>query len=418
MTAIILNLTKTIQPFAQSANSFIYADNFVNKFFIYTFGCKVNRYETQLIVQKLKAQNFICAPTPKEADLIIFNSCSVTSQADKECLRFIRKSLKLSHHPKIILTGCMANNLPNDVLDEVEIIKDKSSLFSDPIKQTIENFDGRSRAFVKIQDGCDSFCSYCIVPYVRNVLWSKPKDLVLSEIKNLVLKGFSEIVLTGIHIGKYEWGLSSLLSDIIDLDLNFRVRLSSIELNEIDEDLLNLMIKNPQKICAHLHIPLQSASDKILKLMNRKYSAADYERKILELSKSMPQLCISTDIITGFPQETLDDHQLTLDFIADSPIARLHVFRYSDREQTAASKFPNKVDPQEIKRRSKTLMVLDALKRKEFLVKNIGKVRGAVYIGGGKALSDNYITINDVPKRAGIFEMIISEKRFSNFQNP
>jgi threonylcarbamoyladenosine tRNA methylthiotransferase MtaB len=410
MTAIILNLMKMIRALAQSANTFIYADNFVNKFFIYTFGCKVNRYETQLIVQKLKAQNFICVPTPKEADLIIFNSCSVTSQADKECIHFIRKSLKLSHHPRIILTGCMANNLPKDIFDEVEIIKDKSSLFSDPTKQTIENFEGRSRAFVKIQDGCDSFCSYCIVPYVRNVLWSKPKDLVLSEIKSLVLKGFSEIVLTGIHIGKYELGLSSLLSDIVALDLNFRVRLSSIELNEIDEGLLNLMIKNPRKICAHLHIPLQSASDKILKLMNRKYSAADYERKVLELAKALAQICISADIITGFPQETLEDHQMTLDFIADNPIARLHVFRYSDREQTAASKFSNKIDAQEIKRRSKTLLALDVLKRKEFLAANIGKTREAVCIGGGKALSDNYITINDVPKRVGIFETIIGGK--------
>jgi threonylcarbamoyladenosine tRNA methylthiotransferase MtaB len=377
-------------------------------YFIYTFGCKVNRYETELIAQKLQSQGLNAVDNPTQADTIIFNSCTVTAKADKECLYLIRKSLKLPHNPKIILTGCMAKNSQynfKDLFSGIEIEPDKNKLFDNPT-QTLNKFDNRSRAFLKIQDGCNAFCSYCIVPFVRNKLWSKDVEVVLGEIKNFVAQGFSEIVLTGIHIGKFETGISNLLEKIMELKGDFRIRLSSIELNEIDDKLIKLMQKNPEKICQHLHIPLQSGSDKILELMNRKYHTKDFENKIKELATLFQNISITTDIITGFPQETQTDHQQTLNFINKNPFSRLHIFRYSDRTGTKANTFPNKVPPEEIKLRSKALLEIDTKKREQFLLANAGSLRPAVSIGTNKSLTDNYLTIPHPPKQ-GIFKVLI-----------
>lgn len=380
-------------------------------FFIYSFGCKVNRFESQLIEQKLNEQGFVKTANLNEADIIIFNSCSVTNMADKECHYYIRKTLKLSHNPKIILTGCMSKTAGlNELYPSLEIVTDKTKLFSDPQKQTIKNFSGRSRAFLKIQDGCNSFCSYCIVPYIRNELWSKPCKVILDEICELNKKGFYEIVLTGIHIGKFKPSIVELLGEIVKIPLNFRVRLSSIDIGEIDENLINLLQQYPHKICDHLHIPLQSGSDKILRLMNRKYSALEFSKKLLDLKKRFPQICISSDIIVGFPGESDFDNQASLNFIKDHPFSRLHIFRYSDRNSTAASKFSDKVAPEKIKQRSKEFFEIDALKRKEFLKQNLNKESFAVCINGNKALTSNYICISNVEKQEGIFPVIINSQ--------
>jgi threonylcarbamoyladenosine tRNA methylthiotransferase MtaB len=368
----------------------------MKKCYIHTLGCKVNQYESQLISEKFRKDNFECTQEPEEADIIIFNSCTVTADADKECKYFLRKVAKLPNRPKIMLTGCIVKNKNIDIKNlcpDIEIITDKTRLFIEPQKQTVSGFDRHSRAFLKIQDGCKSFCSYCIVPYVRRTLWSKPENEVLSEIKNLVKSGYSEIVVTGIHTGKYDGGLSDLLEKIIKIPLDFRVRISSVELSEIDDKLIKLIETNTEKICQHLHIPLQSGSDEILKQMNRNYSIKEFEKKVNKIMRIFPDLALTTDIIAGFPGETEKHHKETCDFIKQILFARFHIFRYSDRQGTKASTFENKVPTNEIKNRSKDIFEIDSIKRKDFLNKNIGKKRKAVNIGKNKALTDNYITV-------------------------
>jgi threonylcarbamoyladenosine tRNA methylthiotransferase MtaB len=401
----------------------------MKKYYIHTLGCKVNQYESQLISEKFGKDNFVCTQKPEEADIIIFNSCTVTADADKKCKYFLRKAAKLPNRPKIMLTGCIVKNKNIDIKNlfpNIEIIADKTKLFIEPQKQAVSGFDRHSRAFLKIQDGCKSFCSYCIVPYVRNTLWSKPENEVLSEIKNLVKSGYSEIVLTGIHTGKYNGRLSDLLEKIIKIPLDFRVRISSVELNEIDDKFIKLIETNAEKICRHLHIPLQSGSDEILKQMNRNYSTKEFEKKVNKIMRILPDLALTTDIITGFPGETEKHHKETCDFIKQILFARFHIFRYSDRHGTKASTFGNKVPINEIKNRSKDIFEIDFAKRKDFLNKNIGTKRKAVKTESNKALTDNYITVKQqieawnvdceimkVPgnekKQNGIFEVEIAD---------
>lgn len=385
----------------------------MKKYFIHTFGCKVNQYESQLISENFKKNNFERSLKPEDTDVIILNSCTVTSEADKECQYLIRKFSKLSNNPKLILTGCLVKNKNvdlNKMFPNIEVITDKTILFNEPQKQTVSGHDKHSRAFLKIQDGCNSFCSYCIVPYVRNVLWSKPENEVISEITNLIKNGYSEIVLTGIHLGKYEEGLSNLVEKIIHIDLDFRIRISSIDINEIDGKLIELMKANPNKICRHLHIPLQSGSEEILKQMNRKYSKNYFEEKTAEIIKKLPDLALTTDIITGFPGETEEHYKETCEFVKKLPFSGFHIFRYSDREGTKAFQFKNKVPSDEIKKRSKDLFEIDLIKRKVFLTKNLGTKRKAVKIGTNKLLTDNYIVVEmNTSKISGIFEIKITE---------
>jgi threonylcarbamoyladenosine tRNA methylthiotransferase MtaB len=385
----------------------------MKKYFIHTFGCKVNQYESQLISENFKKNNFERALKVQDADVIILNSCTVTAQADKECLYFIRKFSKLANNPKIMITGCLLKNKNVDLkkmFPNIEVIPDKATLFSNPQKQTVLGLDNHSRAFLKIQDGCNSFCTYCIVPYVRNVLWSKPQNEVISEITNLAKNGYSEVVLTGIHLGKYEGGLSPLISKIVEIPLKFRIRISSIEVNEIDDNLIKLMKANPGKICRHLHIPLQSGSQEILKQMSRKYSKNFFEEKINTITKELPDLALTTDIITGFPGETCKHHKETCEFVKRLPFAGFHIFRYSDRLGTKSYQLKNKVLQADIKNRAKDLFEIDLNKRKAFLNSNLGTNRKAVKIGITKALTDNYIVVEtDTSKISGVFEIKITK---------
>jgi threonylcarbamoyladenosine tRNA methylthiotransferase MtaB len=291
----------------------------------------------------------------------------------------------------------------------LEIIADKTKLFDDPKNQTVSNFSGRSRAFLKIQDGCNNFCSYCIIPYIRNSLWSKPSDTIIKEIKTLSKAGFSEIVLTGICLGKYEGGLFALLKKIIEAGEDIRIRLSSIELNEIDDKILDLMADYPNKICHHLHIPLQSGCDKILHLMNRKYKSADWARQAERLRKRFDDICITTDVITGFPGETKLDHNQSLDFIKSVEVSRLHIFRYSDRANTKASRFDDKVCPQESKSRLQELLDIDKIKRRDFVLSQMNKTAMAVSIGQDKILTQNYISMPSSTNQKGIFPTVITD---------
>lgn len=377
------------------------------KIYIHTFGCKINQYESQLIKQKYNDNGFIFADNINSADMVIINSCSVTAYADKECNQLIKKLI--SKNKKILLTGCYAKVFKEQILKEFPNIKImlKEEILKN-IKQEIKSFDNHSRAFVKIQDGCNSFCSYCIVPYARNVLWSKPINDVIEEINRLLDMGYAEIVLTGIHIGKYDKGIDFLLSKIFKkIKRNFRIRLSSIEMHEITNNLKDIIKSEPVRMARHLHIPLQSGCNKILKDMNRKYTAEQFSNILNDLKSLFPDIAITTDVICGFPTETDEDFDITYKFIKDNKFARLHVFPYSRRIGTAAYNLKQIYKDYVLKQRTDKLLGLDKILREEYFKKFIGTTRKAVSLRNRQALTDNYLTIKNIDKQNSIFDVVI-----------
>ena len=377
--------------------------------YIYTFGCKINQYESQIIKEQYCLKNFNYVDNFEKADLIVINSCSVTSHADKQCDQIINKFHTKNPQSKIILTGCYAKVSKEKILKKFPFIEIKTKEdFLAKTQQKITSFDNHSRAFIKIQDGCNSFCSYCIVPYARNFLWSKPSEEIIKEINTLLDVGYSEIVLTGIHIGKYDKGIAYLLSNIYkSIDRNFRIRLSSIEVNEITTDLIDIIKKEQERFCCHLHIPLQSASDNVLKDMNRKYLSNDFFNKINLLKENFKDISITTDVICGFPTETDNDFDITYNFLKDNKFARLHVFPYSKRQGTKASNMKQVYKNGQAKIRTDKLLELNKILETNYFNKFKNTIRKAVSLRGNKALTDNYLTIEKVPKQKGIFEVEI-----------
>ncbi|MDD5020739.1 MAG: MiaB/RimO family radical SAM methylthiotransferase [Endomicrobiaceae bacterium] len=380
----------------------------MKNFFIYTFGCKVNQYETQLIREQFIQNGYTYVNFIEEADLVIINSCTVTDQSDRQCNSLISKLL--SKNIKIILTGCYAKISNKKILKEfpsVTVIQ-KNDLLKN-ITQTIKSFDNHSRAFIKIQDGCNSFCSYCIVPYARNIMWSKPIQDIINEISFLLDNGYTEIVLTGIHLGKYETGIANLLKQIFSvINKDFRIRLSSIEMNEIDNNLIELMKNEPLRLCNHLHISLQSGSDNVLKQMNRKYTVDDFHKTLNNLKNNVKDIALTTDIICGFPNETENDFNDTYKFLNENKFSRLHVFPYSNRKGTKAYEMKQITDQSEINQRVSKLLELDKILRNEFYSKFIGNTRKAVALRGNQALTDNYLTIKNIRHQKGIFDVVIN----------
>ncbi len=379
----------------------------MKKLFIYTFGCKINQYESQIIKEKYCSNSYVYTGDFEQADVIIINSCSVTAHADKQCEQIINKFHKKNEKSKIILTGCFAKVSKEKILQKfpfVEIIM-KEEMLKDN-EQRIKTFDNHSRAFVKIQDGCNSFCSYCIVPYARNIMWSKPVDKIIEEIDNLTDIGYSEIVLTGIHIGKYDKGISYLLNQIYkNINKNFRIRLSSIEMNEITDELIRIMKAEQERFCHHLHIPLQSASDTVLKDMNRKYLSKDFLDKLNLLKQNFKDISITTDVICGFPTETDKDFDITYNFLKDNEFARLHVFPFSPRQGTKAYELKQVYKNGQAKIRTDKLLNLSKELEQNYFKRFVGTKRKAVSLRGNKALTDNYLTIENVEKQNGIFEI-------------
>lgn len=328
--------------------------------FLKNFGCKVNQAESEYLMEQLK-DYFEFVDTADSADIIFVNTCAVTSNATKKTLSFIRNIKKNFPEKNLIVMGCITpllkeekDNYSIDLIitnkekDSVrEILSSHSYLSKDTKKneKIISNF--RTRAFLKIQDGCDNFCSYCIIPILRGTPKSKPISIVLNEFRNLLARDYKEVVLVGIHLGKYGsdlgTNLTELLSAMINVNGEFRIRLSSIEINEINENLIDI-IDNNKKICPHLHIPLQSGSNKILKLMNRTYSREKFISSINILKKRIPNISIGFDVIAGFPGENEDDFSDTLNLIKELKPHYLHVFPYSDRPYTKAYHMPNKVE--------------------------------------------------------------------------
>lgn len=376
----------------------------MSTFFIKTFGCRVNQVESQAILEQFKRAGFVPATDFEHADICVLNTCTVTHQADKDVEKLIRQILRRNPTARLVLTGCYAAAHKEHIQQEfpsAEIVGKYDlgrALFNQQdICWTVSGHEGHSRAFIKIQDGCDNFCSYCIVPYARNVKRSKPLADVLNEIKQLVQNGFLEVVLTGINIGNYvcpQTGadLAALCEQIAALDGNFRIRFSSIELPTVSDGIIHQMHKHPTRFCNYFHLPLQAGCDKILRDMNRHYSTQEYARRVADLRAHIPQIGIFADVIAGYPTETQADFETTYEFIKSQRLAGLHVFSYSPRPGTPAAKLPQ-LTHVEIKRRADKLRELDKELRAAFAACLVGTEQ-VVFVEEKKGSALHGITSN------------------------
>ncbi len=368
---------------------------------IYTLGCKVNLYESEVIMNSFKKSGYEIVDFEDNADIVIINTCTVTNTSDKKSRNIIRQAVKKHENAVIVVMGCYSQVRSADIkeIDGVDIIigntkkskvvslveeylKNKKSITEiDDIMHTdfeameLDTFETRTRAFVKIQDGCNNFCSYCIIPYSRGNIRSKEKDDVVSEIKCLVKNGYKEVVLTGIHTGhygkdKYDYDFSDLLSELCKIDNLKRIRISSIEITELDSKFIDVL-KNNKVIVNHMHIPLQSGCDKTLKEMNRKYDTKYYLDKINLIRSIRPNISITTDLIVGFPNETEEDFNNTLSFLRKVKFSKIHVFPYSRRKGTKADLMDNQIDEQTKHKRVKEVLKLSEELEIEYMNKFI-----------------------------------------------
>jgi threonylcarbamoyladenosine tRNA methylthiotransferase MtaB len=383
------------------------------RLFIRSFGCRVNQYETESLRERLAGEG--SGPETadyKEADLCLVNTCSVTGEADREALKLLRLITRDNPGARLVVTGCLATRDPGSVrrsAPHAEIVDntrkdDIPSLLGcrvTPESGGIAAFRGHSRAFVKIQDGCDMNCSYCIIPAVRPRLQSRPVSELRDEIERLVGAGFSEIVLCGIRLGRYlseETGrrvdFVGLLERLSAVKGSFRLRLSSIEITDVTDRLIALMAGSGGRICPSIHVPLQSGSDRVLKLMRRWYSADFYRRRILALKRVIPHPGLFSDVMTGFPGESAEDVEDTVRLIEELEFSGLHVFRYSPRPSTDAASLPGLMPEKDAAERGRRLRALDERLRAAFAKQWAGKIRTGVALDGGReALTDEFLTV-------------------------
>lgn len=357
-----------------------------------TLGCKVNAYESEYILSSFKDRGYEI--TNDIADIYIVNTCSVTNTSDAKSRKVINRLIRENPNSIIVVMGCMieankdmeipgvsliiGNKDKNKVVDLVEAyLKDKQvrKILYDNFDDTFEdmfitNMTSHTRAFVKIQDGCENFCSYCIIPYTRGKQRSKDPDLVIKEIETLVSNGYKEIVLTGIHTGHYGSDLQTtfpdLLKRIVKINGLERLRISSIEITELNDEFFEVLKANPI-IVSHLHIPLQAGSDTVLQAMNRKYLTNYFENKVKKIREIRPDISLTTDVIVGFPGETEEEFQETLDFVSKIKFTKVHVFPYSRRKGTKADIMPNQIPENIKKERVKRLIDLSNKLEKEYL---------------------------------------------------
>lgn len=388
----------------------------LNIYFV-TFGCKVNAGENQYYLSLLQKHGFKEAASLQEADVAVINTCAVTETAAKKSARFIEKLRKENKDIKIIATGCLTEekgaSLKKYGADAVVTNGSKSELLDHIINLTDGyikaengNFAGgallthtakKTRAFFKIQDGCDAYCSYCIIPSLRGKPTSMPRADVVNGFKSLLKLGYKEIVLVGIHIGLYGKDLNLTITDILEelasIDGDFRIRLTSIEINEIDDRLLYL-VRDNKKICPHLHIPLQSGCDEILSLMGRKYKKDAYIKTIKKARSIIPNVTIGSDIIAGFPGETDDNFNETLHTLKSAGTEFYHAFPYSERKGTKAEKMGNKVDMKIREERASVLREQGKTSLNNLYNTSIGKTFKVLSEKGNKGHSENYILIH------------------------
>ena len=342
----------------------------MKKFKIVTLGCRTNQYESQGYAHQLKGLGYVQAEEGEAADVCIVNTCTVTESADSSSRHQIRQLIRENAGAKIAVTGCMAESAPEAIRglgDQIHLVSNanKEELVSELFPEEtlpefkIEAFEGHTRAFVKVQDGCNSFCTYCTIPYVRGRSRSRQMAEVVDEVKGLIANGYKEVVITGINVGDFDGGgrLADLVRAIDALPGLERLRISSIDPDEIDDDLADAVL-NGKTTCPSMHIVLQSGSNVILKRMYRKYSRQVFLETCEKMVLKNPDFTVTTDIIVGFPGETEADFADTVDVMQKVQFAKVHMFPYSPRKRTRAALYPNRVPPEVIRERKQELLRL------------------------------------------------------------
>jgi len=343
------------------------------KFKISVLGCRTNQYEGQAFRDQLLQMGYEEAKEGEEAELCIVNTCTVTQGADTSSRHEIRELIKKNKDAKVVVTGCLAERAPETIKSipgvfQVIANKDKEQLLQiitgeeDLPEFRIQSFEGHTRAFVKVQDGCNSFCTYCIIPYVRGRSRSKSIEEVIVEVKDLISHGYKEVVLTGINIGDFDGGkedksatLADLFREVDKVEGLCRLRVSSIDPDEVDDTLMNALIHSKNG-APSMHIVLQSGSNIVLKRMNRKYTKQIFLNTIDNLRNADPRFTFTTDVIVGFPGETEVDHEETISLLKRVKFAKVHMFPYSKRERTKAALYPNQVPDDVIRRRKQEVL--------------------------------------------------------------
>lgn len=399
----------------------------------YTLGCKVNFYDTEAIWQLFKNEGYEQVDFESTADVYLINTCTVTNTGDKKSRQIIRRAVRRNPDAVIAVTGCYAQTSPAEIMaiEGVDLVigtqdREKIMTFVNQIHDdrqpvnavrnimktrdfeelNVPDFSERTRAFLKIQEGCNNFCTFCIIPWSRGLSRSRASESVLEQARQLVASGYKEIVLTGIHTGGYgddmeNYNLTSLLWDLDKVEGLERIRISSIEASQIDDAMIDVLNRS-SKMCRHLHIPLQAGEDSVLKRMRRKYTTAEFAAKIKRLHQAMPGVAITTDVIVGFPGETEEMFEEGFRFMEDLKFAEMHVFPYSKRTGTPAARMDEQVDEEVKNERVHKLIDLSEKMQLAYAEQYVGHVldviperdyKGAPGTGLVMGYTDNYIQV-------------------------
>jgi threonylcarbamoyladenosine tRNA methylthiotransferase MtaB len=392
-----------------------------------TLGCRVNVYETEAMTEIFKKDGYQVVSFEEYADVYVVNTCTVTNMSDKKSRKIISKARKNNENAIIAAVGCYSQIAPEKVAEvaSVDVVlgtRNKGEILywinrakeehkqmiavNDVMKNSefedlkIEEFTGKTRAFLKIQDGCNSFCSYCLIPYSRGAVCSKSPELILEEIKVLASHGFKEIIFTGISISSYgkdlkeSWDLITILEKANEIEGIERIRIGSIGPKFFTDEIIERICKI-EKMCAHYHLSLQSGCDATLKRMNRSYTSKEYRDIVTKLRNKIPDLSITTDIIVGFPGETEEEFSETFNFLEELKLANTHIFKYSERKGTKASSMEGQINGKIKEERSKKLIALNEKNEKEFISSFIGKKLDVLYEqnnGELKQVTEGYTT--------------------------
>ena len=402
----------------------------MKKVAFYTLGCKVNQYETEAMLELFEKEGYEKAETEDYADVYVINTCTVTHMSDRKSRQYIRRMKKKNPDAIIAVVGCYSQVSPEEILsiDEVNLVmgtNDRKKIVEEVKKidasrkvSTVDDImkvkafeeieinktNGKTRAFMKIQDGCDRYCSYCIIPYARGRVRSRDLESIVKEVENLASNGYKEVVLTGIHVASYgkdikdsDIKLLDVIKQINDIEGIERIRLSSVEPILFTDEFVEA-VSTMDKVCPHYHLSLQSGCDETLKRMKRRYTTEEYKAIVDRLRAAIPNVSITTDVIVGFPGETNGEFDKTYEFLKDIELTHMHVFKYSPRKGTPAATMENQVDPSTKHDRSEKLLQLNEENFNKFGQKMLDKEFNVLFeqkVGDNKyeGLTENYVKV-------------------------
>lgn len=412
---------------------------------IYTLGCKVNQYESNVMAEEFEEAGFMLVPYEEFADVYVVNTCTVTNMSDRKSRQILRRAKETNPNSILCAVGCYAQVAKDDLakLNEIDLIlgtNDKRNAVK-IISEMLDNkeleskinvsdvmeqreyiewkgtaYTDKARAEIKIQDGCDRYCTYCIIPFARGPVRSRNMDDIYNEVKKIASAGIREVVITGIHISSYGKDLKDkpklieLLEKLHDIDGISRIRLGSLEPLIIDDEFVSRLKKLP-KVCNHFHLSLQSGSDETLKRMNRRYTTDDFRKIVKLLRDNIPEVALTTDVIVGFPRETDEEFNETYEFLKEINFSKMHVFKYSPRKGTKAATFPNQVDGTIKDKRSDILIELSDINEEKFASQYIGREIEVLFENEHDGHTTNYIEVYSTAEReANVLDMCVPQK--------